>query len=192
MSECFVGIDVGGSRKGFHVALLEGEHPEVRRLFHSTEAHEVAEAIGKWHSMPGTIAIDCPPRALRQSSSTRLAERQLHQRGYRVQWTRREGDQEPLEWMLNGQRIWQALSERFVDSLLIETFPTAASNRLEACDALLPLHLLAGRLKRAHTKDYVDAAICAWVAREAAAGRTETAGRDDRTGEVDELGPIHY
>lgn len=192
MSECFVGIDVAGSQKGFHVALLVGEHPEVRGVFWSTEVQEVAEAIGRWHPMPGAIAIDCPPRALRRSSSTRLAERQLHQKGYRVQWTRREGDQEPLEWMLNGQRIWQALSERFFDSLLIETFPTAASDRLEACDVLLPLHFLAGRLKRAYTKDYVDAAICAWVAREAAAGRTETAGRDERTGETDELGLIHY
>ena len=187
-----VGIDVGGSKKGFHCAAINFETNiviDLRRI-------QGVESVVPWiQSIDGecmTIAIDCPPKANRQSKTTRLAERELHQAEYRLQWTREVG-KTPDEWMVNGENLWRSLKIAGLKVVsLIETFPTAASDRLFDSPTLIPLKFFAGKEKRKQYKDFVDACICAEVARKNVLKETKTAGGPNLMNEVDELGPIHY
>lgn len=87
--------------KGFHAALLTVGDTSITRLLHATTPKALIQSIGT-ECVPQVIAIDCPRLCRVTGLQTRLAERQLHRQGIRVQWTRRS-THEPPEWMENGQ-----------------------------------------------------------------------------------------
>ena len=188
-AELVVGIDVGGTRKGFHFASARPNESEVTDLRHFASVESLATFV---RAMNASVlaAIDCPPRCQLKGSETRLSERQLHQRGFRVQWTRRQ-NLEPAEWMQNGQRLWEALAE-LPNVELIETFPTVATSSLESSELHLPLRLLAGFANQRDWKDFVDAAICVDVGIRYLRGEAQCVGIDASTGECDELGRIWF
>ncbi|MCA0361361.1 MAG: DUF429 domain-containing protein [Armatimonadetes bacterium] len=185
----FAGIDVGGSRKGFHVAVLDPSKGfEWVRGIHRVE--DILAELKQIDDLQG-VAIDCPPKARRPNKRTRLSERQMNKR-FKVQWTR-WSDKEPAEWMENGENLWKTLREGLPQVQIVETFPTAVSGKLAACPYSIPLSLLeGGPPERAVYKDLIDACLCAWVAEKVAQGEAERVGVDPETGEVDELGPIYF
>lgn len=182
-----IGIDVGGQKKGFHGAILEISSQRITELFHEVEPENVIERIQKIKENKDNcqvIAIDCPPKALIKGPETRLAERELHKKGYRVLFTARKESMEQ-EWMSNGEELWKQLKEKHTDILCIETFPTPVSDVLGKTELMLPLKFIAGRKNRPFYKDYIDACICALVAEKSINHETI------KIGEGDELGPIH-
>ncbi len=183
-----IGIDVGGSAKGFHLAQLESGASEIQDLAHGAT---VAEVVVRLKSVARIliVAIDCPPRAQLTGALTRAAERELHRRGFRVQWTRRQSH-EPAEWMHNGERLWRALAEEFPKVAIIETFPTVAVTSLATSAVTMPLHLLSQHADRRDWKDFVDACICCEVGSRYLRGDANAVGVSE--GDPDELGPIWY
>lgn len=152
----FVGIDVATERKGFHVAVVDDA--SVVRLYRCFSPREVVESIGD----ASVIAIDAPRRATILGPETRLAERELHRAGYRIQWTRRQ-PAEPQAWMLNGEALWSALLDAFPTASIIETFPTAAWRNLERSTLTVDLSTFADS-DRATRGDFLDAIVAADVA----------------------------
>lgn len=181
-----VGIDVGGVKKGFHVSVLESGVGFVDlRNYHGPE--EIVGYLRGFDSLK-LVAIDCPPRAQINGPRTRLAERQINQAGFKVQWTRRS-PMEPEEWMLNGEKLWKSLEELSPQVQMIETFPTIVSSELGDCELVLPLKLLkGGQVERAGYKDFVDSCLCAWAGLRYLRGEARSFGQEGD--EVDELGMI--
>lgn len=183
-----VGIDVGGEKKGFHLAVKAlGENSIVSVANFTDPADAAAFIEAQERLLDGRcelIAIDCPPEPLIDDDKTRQAEREVFKRGYNVLWTPRSVDM-VQGWMENGARLWGCLRESFPQAQLIETFPTANSDLLIELETIFPLSLLSGKSKRRFYSDYIDAALCAIVAERAFHKETE------RLGEEDILGPIH-
>ncbi|MCC7435855.1 MAG: DUF429 domain-containing protein [Methanoregulaceae archaeon] len=166
----FVGIDVGAETKGFHVAVAEQDR--VVRLFRTQHPQEIVARLG----LPEVIAIDAPSRALIKGPETRQAERELHRAGYRIQWTRRQPPAPP--WMVNGERLWAALRAAFSEATIIETFPTAAWNRLSLSTLEVPIAIWAD-VDRPTRADSLDAIVAADVARRWSMGQATQYGQDD-------------
>jgi predicted nuclease with RNAse H fold len=183
------GIDVGGIRRGFHVAVVHAESGEFLALQNLHLAEDIARLLMGFSELE-CVAIDCPPCAQIDGPRTRLAERQVNQAGFKVQWTRRK----PMaadEWMQNGERVWKNVRNSMGQVQIIETFPTVVSSRLAECDWKLPLSLLKGGvIERSGYKDFVDASLCAWVAMRYLKGEALSFGSDGE--DMDELGLIWY
>lgn len=179
-----VGIDVGGARKGFHLAVIREGHRVIDALYHAPTPADAVRILGEQSEMPEVIGIDCPRRAVRQRLETRAAEREICARGFRIQWTRRN---DPAEWMVHGEALWKALMAAFPTARCIECFPTIAGHSLEGSEIVLPLNILYAHRKQRQWKDFVDAAICAETAFRVRDGRdVQIAGIDD------EQGPIYF
>lgn len=170
MSSDFVaGIDVAGDEKGFQAAILREGDDRIDDVFQKRKAEEVSDKLVDLDGDCLKIAIDSPPKALRDNEETRLAERQIYspegQNGtdIYVQWTQKTS---APNWMIRGERLWDELGERFSEDCLIETFPTACTTALDHFDVTLPLRLIDEPDERKLVKDYYDASICALVARE--------------------------
>lgn len=179
-----VGIDVAQIPKHFHVGILDIDRNVFMSVYNEPYLSELIKGLAGYSKLL-KIAIDAPPRAQIHGERTRLAERELHQMGYRVQWTRRAPMAAP-EWMNAGERLWKALEDNFGKDLLIETFPTVASDHLSEDEHYLPLRMFSGKEKRKDYKDYIDACICAIVAEKALCGKAQVVGVGD------ELGPIYF
>lgn len=198
-----VGIDVGGTRKGFHaVALADGiyydrkQTPSVREL-----THWVREEIGAQ-----VIAIDSPCR-WRSGKSGRAAERELLEDGIRcfLTPTRHEAVRNMTgfyQWMLRGAELFRALEKTHPlchagktagGKCSFETFPHAITWHLSGGEAdatrKRPQRLA---LLRRHgvsvaaltNMDWIDATLCALAAEMFAAGRSMHFYGDWRTGHI--------
>ena len=178
-----VGIDVGGERKGFHaVALRAGRFVDLQSL---TDP----KALLKWcrEHEAHIIAVDAPC-AWSESSSSRLAERELRIDGgiiqcFKTPTRKRAQDTKSgfYGWVFNGERLYRELAHHYAlfdgqhlkPPTVLETFPHAV-----VC-------ALAGRVVAAKPKattrhqslrdqgydvaglrniDFVDAALCAHTA----------------------------
>lgn len=183
MGLTFAGVDVGGEKKGFHIALTDGH--AILEIAAELSLPQAIEWLAE--RSPAVVAIDAPPQALIQGPETRAAERALSQAGFRIQWTRRQGTGLPApEWMNHGAALWHELKRTLPHAQLIETFPTAATAQLANSAIHLPLSTLALLTPhRATLKDALDACIAADVAARAHQGLTHVYGPED------ELGPIH-
>ena len=189
-----VGIDVGGSAKGFHaVALVDGALDDI---FTSTDAALVAA----WCAARGArhVGVDAPC-GWSVDGRMRPAERALLAAGIPcfASPTRAAALTHPKNWygwMLNGERLYALLTRRYrlyaggapaPDGQCFETFPQAI-----AC-ALAGRHVPA-REKRAQRRalleeagidtrrltniDLVDAALCALAAHRFATARFSAYG----------------
>jgi len=184
-----IGIDVGGSRKGFHaVALRAGAYagqrltPDVAEL-----AHWCRSEIGAQ-----LIAIDAPSRWSRDGRA-RPCERQLNAAGIRcfASPSRAAALSHPSDyygWMLQGEALYRELeaSHPLLTGLppsgpaCFETFPHAIAWQLRGGQAS------AAQKRRQRTEllrqagidpapltgmDQIDAALCALAAAHLASGR---------------------
>ncbi|HAL72499.1 MAG TPA: DUF429 domain-containing protein [Verrucomicrobiales bacterium] len=189
------GVDVGGVKKGFHAVLLEGL--EVVATLQSTNAEEVAAWCREQEAM--AVGVDAPCCWRAPGGSARVAERQLMREGIYCfsTPTEEEARNHPrgyYEWMLQGMTLHEALRRDFglmseeqalKNPVCFETFPQAV-----AC-------VLAGRVVKAGVKrtirralleeagiqtaslrsmDLLDAALCAFTARQVIKGRFRIVG----------------
>src|SRR5687767_11374897 len=106
MAELFAGIDVGGDKRGFSVAVWDTGSVGWVIFDRFATVDNVVSVLGRLQAGPELIAIDCPPRATISRANTRTAEGELHASDYRVQLTRRHNNgREAPECMLNGQNL---------------------------------------------------------------------------------------
>jgi predicted RNase H-like nuclease len=187
-----IGIDVGGSGKGFHAVALRNVQFESQELLNASEVADWCQARD-----PLAIAIDAPC-AWASSGGSRLAERSLAVSGQSIQCfktpTRNSAMGRPFyDWVFNGEALYQRLFRHYQlfdgtrqrGKFVFETFPHAV-----AC-------ALAGRVIPARPKattrrqmlreegydvgplaniDFVDAALCALTAERFLLGRTRVFG----------------
>ncbi len=186
MSESMVcGIDVGGPRKGYHICVLNGTRVEL--LAHATEPRELIRLLQIHTAHRGqyiqAIAVDGPARAQRATATIRATEAELARRGYRVLYTPEERP-EPDHWMSRSEAIHRECRKAFRDATMLETYPTAVSDRLFGLDAEFPLSLLQEKSKRKQVADYLDAYLCALAAQRFICGEAEIledSGRDNKS-----------
>jgi predicted nuclease with RNAse H fold len=120
----WAGIDVGGERKGFHVALLEGWSVEVINL------HRPQDVAAWLHARrPQVIGIDSPRRAAPDGMRFRDCERDLRRAVCGIRWTpdmTRLAGNAYYGWVRHGFRLYEALDG---EAEVVEVFPTAAWTR---------------------------------------------------------------
>lgn len=128
---CYAGVDVGGRRKGFDVAILDAHgvlRCHGRRL---PSARAVWDLIA--HFSPAAIAVDSPRRPAPDGCTSREDERALSRAGIcKIRWTPdhrtiEEGGRY-YEWIRCGLGLYDLLEER-TDAPVIEVFPTASWTR---------------------------------------------------------------
>lgn len=196
-----IGIDVGGSRKGFHaVALADGAYTAQ---LHSRDVQDIVhwcrERIGA-----SVIALDTPCR-WSTTGRMRPCERELMQQGIFCFATPslEQAERHPSNyygWMLRGTTLVQALetSHPLLTTLsgteshgCFETFPHAITWHLRAGNAQarqkrpqrLALLRQAGIDTTSLTSiDWIDAALCALAAHHLASGRPCQAYGEPATG----------
>ena len=201
-----VGIDVGGTRKGFHaVALKDG-------CFVDTTESRDPSALADWcrdHDAR-LVAVDCPCKWSRTDSSRR-AERVLKIGGQiiqcfktptrkvamRNQTTRPEGKRF-YDWIFNGEQLYRQLAPHYLlfdrtrrnGPVVFETFPHAVVCALKGKVVLAKPKSKVRRqtlrdrgfdISALRNIDFVDAALCALTAQEFLKNRWQWFG-DKREG----------
>jgi len=189
-SQTVVGIDVGGSRKGFHAVALTGG--SYAKQLSTTSIKDLADWCRK-DVKARIVAVDSPCR-WSQDGRARPAERQLMAR--RI-WcfstpTCEQAKVHPRNhygWMLQGEELFKALESTHT---LCSALPVVVDRPycLETFPHAIASHLLAGRatasekrrqrkallqgagIDTTHLKniDLIDAALCAHVAHLVAVG----------------------
>ena len=178
-----VGIDVGGSGKGFHaVALQDGAYAGQ---WHTRNAREMADWCCR-RMCAQVVAVDAPCR-WSNGPGGRAAERELLQQGIRcfLTPTRRDALRHSsgfYDWMLCGAELFRALEKthplcgtlpRRGERCCFETFPHAITHNLRGGNAdsahkrLQRTALLRKngcRTDRLTNMDWIDAALCALAA----------------------------
>lgn len=181
------GIDVGAAKKGFHLSIKRVGEESFLSLANFKQPEDVVGYLKGFEMLykgrVKVIAIDCPPKAVIDSEETRLAEREVVKRGYKVLWTPRSNDMRQ-SWMVNGEKLWEHLRVAIPEIELVESFPTVNSDLLIEMKERLPLSLLNGKSKRKFYGDYIDASICALVAEKRFLQASEELGPDDQLGAI--------
>jgi len=120
-----VGVDVGGRRKGFDVALLDDR--EVAALMCGLDRETVVE-LASVHQ-PALVAVDSPRSCAPEGQSTRECERDLNTSICGIRWTPDEKRHANpyFAWIVEGLALYAALTA--ADVPVIEVFPTASWTR---------------------------------------------------------------
>jgi len=119
----WLGVDVGGERKGFDVALIDGRR--LLALESRLELTAVAELVDR--TRPAVVAIDSPSRCARPGRTSRDSERELARSICGIRWT---PDERAIHgsgyyaWVVQGLALFAALAGR--GAAVIEVFPTAS------------------------------------------------------------------
>ena len=195
-----IGIDVGGNRKGFHAVALRGgvyagqlASRDVRELSHWCRAVMDARVI----------AIDAPCR-WSLDGRPRPCERELLAQGIRcfTSPTREQAVGHPTDyfgWMLQGEALFQALEPTHP---LLSSLPFAGPASFETFPHAITWHLRGGHASAAQKQpqrrelleqagidltpftriDWIDAALCALAAHQAAMGASCAAYGEVETG----------
>lgn len=187
-SELWAGVDVGGPRKGFHVAVIDRARlVEVRGI-----AVPAAVAVWLGELRPALVAVDSPAAAAPAGETSRHDECEFARAGIcGIRYTpdrraidapRPNGD-DYYGWIRNGFALYEALAVAGLPA--VECFPTASWTRWggprgkrgrgawsAAVLRSLPLESLPGRLDQ----DRRDAIGAALTARAHAGGLTELFG----------------
>ena len=184
--ERWTGVDVGGRRKGFHLAVIEGD--QVTELDHYPDAQTLAAHLVDLN--PGAVGIDSPPEWAPDGQKSRPAEREFARRricGIRYTPDLATAQAHPgtyYDWIFNGMELWDALrQDPHLHNRLYEVFPTASwtvwhgprgSRKREewSHEALLDLPLYLPDVRWTQDlRDAVGAASTVWAA-------TPTVGED--------------
>ena len=124
----WAGVDVGGRRKGFHVAVVDTERLLAPPVQLATPAH-----VAAWLSerRPRLVAVDCPRRPAPPGERSRADERQLARAVCGIRYTPDGGalaaNPTYYEWIEHGFALYAALAAAGLSS--VECFPTAAFTR---------------------------------------------------------------
>ena len=109
--QCFAGIDVGGRKKGFHLAVIQGQ--EVVEL---GQYRDVGELVAELVELgPGAVGIDSPPEWAPDGEKSRPAEREFaRQKICGIRYTPDRATAEAhagsyYEWVFNGMELWEGL-----------------------------------------------------------------------------------
>lgn len=122
----WLGVDVGGVRKGFDYAVID--RARVVELRGRASLGDVVGAVGR-HD-PKLVAIDSPRSAAPHGQRSREGERLLRKDVCGIRWT---PDSASLrvgtyyEWIREGLKLYEALDGASLDT--IEVFPTASWTR---------------------------------------------------------------
>ena len=186
------GIDVGGTKKGFHAVALRKRHVVATLV---TSSARVAVAWCREHRV-SALGIDAPCR-WSLTGRARPCERELAGLGLSCFSTpsRMIGASHPFyRWMVNGAELFRVLTSYYrlydgraalIEPFCFETFPqaiacsltgrilSAKDKRVERRRLLEEEGLATTRLT---TIDDVDAALCALAARHVLAGRFKAYG----------------
>ena len=177
-----MGVDVGGRRKRFDVAVIDDT-----RLIDLRQRQSVTDVTGLVTSAkPAVVAIDSPRSAAPPGMTHRAEEKALRDAICGIRWTPPTAnlDGNPYyEWIVEGLRLYEALQAHDVE--VIECFPTASWTRWHGPrngvrrsawtrDALAATGLQ--DLPPRTNQDMRDAVAAALTAREYAAGRYERFG----------------
>lgn len=195
------GIDVGGSRKGFHAVALENG------VFLDRWQTRCPRDLGRWlrdRVDARIVAVDAPCRWSGDKSG-RAAERELLRRGIRcfLTPTRRAAGQHPAnyyDWMLRGAALFRELEKthplcrampRGLRRCCFETFPHAITWHLRGGQAdaarkrgqrMALLREYGCDVRALPGMDWIDAALCAMAADMVAAGCAAVFCGDEHTG----------
>ena len=125
----WAGVDVGGRRKGFHLAVIEGDR--VTELDHYPDAATLATHLIALK--PQAIGIDSPSEWAPDGQKSRPAEREFASKkicGIRYTPDLATAQAHPgtyYEWIFNGMDLWDALrQDPHLKDRLHEVFPTAS------------------------------------------------------------------
>jgi predicted nuclease with RNAse H fold len=122
----WIGVDVGGKRKGFDVAVID-QRP-LAALVGGLALEEVVELVDA--ERPAVVGIDSPRSCAPTCRTARAGERLLAKAICGIRWT---PDRATVEgnpyyaWIHEGLELFDALADRDVE--LIEVFPTASWTR---------------------------------------------------------------
>jgi predicted nuclease with RNAse H fold/GNAT superfamily N-acetyltransferase len=178
----WVGVDVGGKRKGFDVAVIDDRR--VLTLEGGLGCGEAVELIEG--ARPAVVAIDSPCCCAPEGHTSRDGERLLAKSICGIRWTPEERAVRAnpyYEWIVEGLALFTALAAHRVE--VIEVFPTASwtrwcgrrgsrSRAAWSSGGLASLGL-AG-LPAGTNQDQRDAIAAAVTARQHTEGATETLG----------------
>jgi len=122
----WLGVDVGGKRKGFDVAVVDD-----RRLLALAGNLDRQAVIGVVDAQrPAIVAIDSPRSCAPEGHTTRAGERQLARSICGIRWTPDERHVRAsayYAWIAEGLALFDALAVLGIET--IEVFPTASWTR---------------------------------------------------------------
>jgi predicted nuclease with RNAse H fold len=178
----WIGVDVGGRRKGFDVAVIDERG--LLELHRGLGRDAVVAHVDQ--SRPKLVAIDSPRSCAPAGATARGGERALSRKVCGIRWTPDETEVRSnpyYAWVVEGLELYRTLARRGTDT--IEVFPTASWTRWLGSRAgrsradwtrdgltLLPLDGLPGRTNQ----DARDAIAAALTARAHSQGETERFG----------------
>jgi predicted nuclease with RNAse H fold len=178
----WLGVDVGGKRKGFDVALIDDRR--VLALAGRLDREAVIKLVER--DRPTVVAIDSPRCCAPAGKTTRCGERQLAKSICGIRWTPDERQVHAsayYAWIVEGLLLFKALAAHDVE--VIEVFPTASWTRWHGkrgartrsvwsrqALATLGLECVSTRTNQ----DQRDAIAAAVTARQHTHGMTETMG----------------
>jgi predicted nuclease with RNAse H fold/alkylated DNA nucleotide flippase Atl1 len=122
----WIGVDVGGKRKGFDVAVIDERR--LLALVSGLGLDDIVELVDA--ERPAVVGIDSPRCCAATGRTARDGERVLARRICGIRWTpdRATVEDKPYyAWIIEGLELFEALADRDVE--LIEVFPTAAWTR---------------------------------------------------------------
>jgi predicted nuclease with RNAse H fold len=178
----FAGVDVGGRRKGFHIAVLDEERNVVDQRCETAAGEAARFLAGRGVSV---VAVDSPLSAAEPGEHGRRCEHEFLARkvcGIRLTpdeaTVRRAHATDFYGWIINGWELYKALGVRAHEERweVVECFPTATwtilygrrprgvSRAAWSRHALdhLPVKRSAGRLNQ-DQRDALAAAYTAWL-----------------------------
>jgi predicted nuclease with RNAse H fold len=121
-----MGVDVGGPRKGFDVAVVD-----ERRLvawWRRQTVRDVVERVAE--AAPAVVAVDSPRSCAAVGHTYRPEEKDLRDAVCGIRWTPprdRLAGNPYYGWIVEGLRLYDALEHQSVE--VIECFPTASWTR---------------------------------------------------------------
>jgi predicted nuclease with RNAse H fold len=122
----WAGVDVGGRRKGFHVAVVGDRR--VHELVNERRVGDVVESVTA--TTPRVVAVDSPAALARDGAASRDCERWLARAICGIRYTperARLAGSAYYEWVEHGLELYEALCGG--PWTVIECFPTASWTR---------------------------------------------------------------
>jgi predicted nuclease with RNAse H fold len=144
----FVGIDVGGKRKGFDIAYginANGSLSIRLPLGREGTPYRVTAWLNQMGAQPDVIAVDSPigPAAagcLSRPCEVALVRAKVCGIRYtpnrarmleKARWARTQRRSNYYEWIFNGSWLYRVLARHFPRAQVIECFPTASWSRID-------------------------------------------------------------
>src|SRR4051794_17164685 len=177
----WLGVDVGGPRKGFDVALVDERR--LLRLEAGLDRDAVVAIVEA--ERPAVVGVDSPCACAPDGETSRAAERELARQVCGIRWTpdeTRVRGSDYYAWIVEGLALYSALAE--LGPGVIEVFPTASwtswlgkRRRSRAAWTTAGLELLGLEGLPARTnQDQRDAIAAAVTARQYCSGQAQRFG----------------